>query len=55
VTVFSLLSWASAPSATFAEHKMRVDAEVRVAVLQTQVAGLLPTLIPVRCPAYPRC
>ncbi len=54
VTLFAILSWASAPAATMTEHTARLDAEAKVALLSTRVAELVPTVI-VRCPAYPRC
>jgi hypothetical protein len=56
LVVWSLLSWASAPNATYNEHTARLAAEQKVVALQTQVATLEPTPVAHRCvPYYPSC
>ncbi len=54
--VYVAISWASAPSVTFTEHTGRLAAEHQVAVLETRVALLTPTVIRRACGyPYPSC
>jgi hypothetical protein len=57
ITVFALLSWASAPPSVAAERAARVKTEQRVEALSTEVAyarSLLPTPER-RCSVFPYC